>query len=265
VNKAPYDVAFYRDHSEKARTSAEAIVPILIERLRPQSVIDIGCGTGVWLAVFASHGVDDVTGVDGDWVLPDALEISRERFVAARLDRPFRLDRTFDLAMSLEVAEHLPERAAAAFVETLVRLAPYVLFSAAIPHQGGLQHVNEQWPDYWAARFARHGYEVVDAIRPRVWSTAGVAFWYQQNALIFARRDVLAANPLLAADRAATVDSMVRIVHPTLLAKVAQDPSAHVRRETARDLSARDLMHAAPHALVRSIRWRLGRRRRESV
>jgi hypothetical protein len=74
-------------------------------------------------------------------------------------------------------------------VDCLTRLGQVVLFSAAIPHQGGTHHVNEQWPDYWAALFERHAYTVVDAIRPRIWNDPDVEWWYAQNTLLFVHRD----------------------------------------------------------------------------
>ncbi len=262
MSETEYTAEFFANHQQLARRSAEAIVPIVMELVAPTSVVDLGCGIGTWLAAFVRHGVDDVLGVDGEWVPLDALEIPRERFVAARLDRPLKLDRQFDLAVSLEVAEHLPESAAKQFVATAVALAPCVLFSAAIPHQGGRGHVNEQWPEYWAKRFADHGYVVVDAIRPRIWSMPGVAVWYRQNTLVFAREEAVAGRPLLAHERERTVESMLPLVHPRLLTHVVGEPDEHLRRMTAREQSLREIVYAFPHVAARSIAWRLGRIRR---
>ena len=230
-----------------------------MELVGPSSVVDLGCGIGTWLAVFRRHGVDDVLGVDGEWVPLDSLEIPRERFVAARLDRPLRLDRRFDLAVSLEVAEHLPESAAKQLVASAVALAPCVLFSAAIPHQGGRQHVNEQWLEYWAERFSDHRYVVVDSIRPRVWSNESVAYWYRQNAVLYVHEDTLASTPALPRERERTVVTMLSVVHPELLAKVASEPDEHQRRQTARELPLPEFARAAPHVVVRSLRGHLGR------
>lgn len=261
IAKSEYTREFFEKRADKRRSSAEAIVPIALELIAPRSVVDLGCGVGGWLAAFASHGVDDYLGVDGEWVPADALEIPPDRFVTASLDHPFTLDRRFDLAISLEVGEHLPESAAETFVESLVRLAPCVLFSAAVPRQGGRHHVNEQWPEYWAALFARHGYLVVDAIRPRIWSTPGVSWWYKQNTLVYAREEAIAALPLLARERSATVEEMLAVVHPRMLDYVAADPAAHVRRPPATELSLREVSYALPRVLARSARWRLGRLR----
>jgi hypothetical protein len=89
-----------------------------------------------------------------------------------------------------------------------------VLFSAAIPYQGGTGHVNERWPDYWAALFERHGYVVVDAIRKRVWRDRQVASWYAQNILVYVRPEVLPRFPALAAAAAATDRGQLSLVHP---------------------------------------------------
>ena len=259
VRHTDYDRDFFEGRAEEVRSSAAAVVPIVMEHIGPRAVVDLGCGSGIWLATFARHGVQDYLGIDGEWITPDLLEIPPERFMSARLDRPLRIARRFDLAVALEVAEHLPESAAKGFVKTLVELAPCVLFSAAIPRQGGRHHVNEQWQDYWAELFAARGYEPVDAIRPRIWTAQGVAWWYKQNTLVFARPELIAAKPLLAQDRAATVDAMLSIVHPRMLDYVAAEPAAHVRRPTAREFSVRDLADALPHVVSRSVRWRLRR------
>src|SRR5438874_4807793 len=125
-----------------------------MQRVSPRSVVDFGCGLGIWLEKFVLHGVEDYVGVDGPWVPQDDLHFRQDHFVAARLDRPLRLGRRFDLAVALEVAEHLPDHRGSTFVRTIVEHAPCVLFSAAVPQQGGTDHVNEQWPDYWAELFA---------------------------------------------------------------------------------------------------------------
>ena len=62
------------------------------------------------------------------------------------LAQPLQIDRRFDLALSLEVAEHLPPECGSEFVQTLTDLSSVILFSAAIPFQGGTDHLNEQWP-----------------------------------------------------------------------------------------------------------------------
>jgi SAM-dependent methyltransferase len=209
-----YDAAYFQHHREGARSSARAIVPLVMEWVRPRRVIDVGCGTGTWLAVFLEHGVDDVRGIDGAYVEPVALEIPRDRFMAADLREPLHVTEKYDLAVSLEVAEHLPPQCAASLIDSLVGLAPVILFSAAIPGQGGVQHLNEQWPDYWVELFRARGYLAIDCIRPRIWSNPAVDWWYAQNTLLLVRGREVDRYPGLREELASTRASQLAVVHP---------------------------------------------------
>ena len=112
------------------------------------------------------------------------------------------------------MAEHLPEEAAETLVATLVRLGPAILFSAAIPNQGGENHLNEQWPSYWAARFESHGYRPIDCLRPRLWANEEVGWWYAQNMLLFAQRAYAEADPSLKRQRATYGGTPLSLIHP---------------------------------------------------
>src|SRR5438552_12072354 len=164
-----YTPNFYAD-LEATRDSARAIVPTIIDLLRPASMVDIGCGSGYWLAAATEIGMKDTLCVDGVWALKTQLAIPRQRFLEHDLRDPLKLGRRFDVALSLEVAEHLPESCAQTFVENLCELADRVVFSAAIPGQGGRNHLNEQWPGYWFDIFRRCGYECYDVLRIKIWS-----------------------------------------------------------------------------------------------
>jgi SAM-dependent methyltransferase len=209
-----YTGEFYRIHRDGSRRSAEAVVPVVVDLVRPGSVVDVGCGVGVWLSVFRRHGIEDVVGIDGSYVDRNLLEIPPERFRSADLRGRIRLHRRFDLVVSLEVAEHLPPETARAFIESLTMLGPIVLFSAAIPHQGGVGHVNEQWPDYWAERFREYGYVAMDCIRPKIWRDDSVDWWYAQNTLLYAEHERVARHPHLRAAQEATGEVPLSMVHP---------------------------------------------------
>jgi SAM-dependent methyltransferase len=209
-----YVSEFFRLQFDWAEHSAEAVIPVVMELVAPRSVIDVGCGTGTWLATFARHGVSDFFGIDAPWVPLDRLEIPRTSFRAHDLSQPLDLGRQFDVAMCLEVGEHLPDSAANGLVELLTSLAPVVVFSAAIPGQGGTAHINEQWPDYWVNRFIRKNYLLVDCLRWRFWNDARVESCYAQNIRLLVRSDVLAGNERLEREQRLGQTFPLAAVHP---------------------------------------------------
>lgn len=164
--------------------------------VQPHSVVDVGCGCGAWLSVFRSCGVDRILGIDGHHIDSKWLEIPAHDFQACDLTRPFQLDQTFDLALCLEVAEHVPARASSSLVQSLAQLAPVILFSAAVPQQGGVNHINEQWPSYWRRLFERQQFRMLDLIRKEIWLRPEVKFWYRQNMFLFVREDIIAGRPI---------------------------------------------------------------------
>ena len=161
-----YDGGYYESLCEGTRRSAATVVPILMELFRPQSVIDVGCGLGLWLAAFQEHGVSEVLGVDGAWVARNQRAVA----VAARAQTTQPLAGQIAV-VCLEVADAAGD-SGTPLVETLTELAPVIVFSAAIPSQGGNGHVNERWPSYWSDLFARSGFGCLDLLRPR-FSTRG--------------------------------------------------------------------------------------------
>jgi SAM-dependent methyltransferase len=223
-----YPLSFYEERREGARRSAEVVVPLILDLLAVRSVVDVGCGDGSWLAAFQAFGVQDVLGLDGDYVSRDVLQVRQEFFQSCDLGKPFLLGRTFDLAVSLEVAEHLPSECAKGFVQSLTRLAPLVLFSAAIPFQSGCNHVNEQWPDEWTRLFEDQGYVVIDFVRKRIWNNEAVDWWYAQNTLLFARTELIENSARLRAELEQTNKSQLCLVHPrqylSLRARIPSPP-----------------------------------------
>lgn len=172
--------------------SPKQIVPEIIKLLEPKSVVDVGCGIGTFLHVFKEHQVGEVLGLDGSWVDKELLNkhISEKQFKECNLEEEITLNKKYDLAISLEVAEHLSEKSAKTFVKNLVNASDKVLFSAAIPLQGGQNHINEQWLSYWEALFAEHNYILHDVIRPILWNNEKVFCWYKQNMVLFGPKEI---------------------------------------------------------------------------
>lgn len=213
-----YNAEFFHWMTGSSGRSAELVAPLLVELTRPRAVVDVGCGVGAWLREFQRHGVERVLGLDGDYLDRRQLVIPERVFRATDLATPFRLDETFDLAISLEVAEHLPPACAEGFVEALTRLAPIVAFSAAIPHQGGTLHLNERWQSNWAGLFRARGFDAFDCLRDRVWGLDGVEPWYAQNLIVYARRDALDRRDIPLASLTASDLSALDRVHPLIFA-----------------------------------------------
>ncbi|HXD78103.1 MAG TPA: class I SAM-dependent methyltransferase [Puia sp.] len=181
MNTATIPVKYTHEAGTHNLESPGIIVPYLMEKFQPRSVVDVGCGIGTFLAVFRQQGVQDVLGIDGKWVDRRQLMIPQEHFLEADLEKPIRPDRSFDLVLCLEVAEHLAPASADTIVDSLTGLGKRIVFSAATRQQGGQYHINEQEFSYWKKKFESKGYRVIDCLRPYFWNMSRVQWWYKQN------------------------------------------------------------------------------------
>lgn len=175
------EVLYVHEETIHNKSAARIVLPFVFKMRQPRSVLDVGCGLGTWLSVCEELGVSDYLGVDGSYVDLKLLTIPQTNFKIFDLRKSFSLGRKFDLVICLEVAEHLPEQVADEFVNNLVTHGETILFSAAIPGQGGQNHINEQWPSYWEAKFNKHGFYFHDIVRSNFWDNKKVEIWYRQN------------------------------------------------------------------------------------
>ena len=183
-----YDFSWHGSHGDLTSSSAKAVVPILCSLFDIESVLDVGCGDGRWLASFRECGVPEIAGTDGPWSDVSKLQIDAGSFTVRDLSQPFDAQRRFSLALSLEVAEHIEAPFAEGFVQNLVRHSDVVLFGAAIPGQGGFRHVNERWQSWWVDRFAANGFDAFDILRSQLWNRNDISVWYKQNMLLYVNR-----------------------------------------------------------------------------
>ena len=198
----------YLETREAVQRSAAVVVPLVYDLVRPKTVVDVGCGEGDWLREFARFGC---AGVGYDGSLTDS-QAGLVTYLGGDLI-PRLADRMIghaDLAICVEVAEHLPESSADDLVATLVEAAPVILWSAAIPHQGGYMHINEQWPSYWAARFAEYGYAANQELRWQLWTDQRITPWYRMNLLLWADLATLA-------DLGLRAEEPIPVVHPEMM------------------------------------------------
>lgn len=210
-----YDKDFFAELEDGSYLSAKKILPLVQAVFNPLSVVDIGCGVGYWLKVWKEDlKVDDILGLEGSYVTSDLFRIDIKYLQTADLKLPLNLNRKYDLVMSMEVAEHIPENCADVFISNLVNAGDIILFSAAIIGQLGTYHVNEQMPEYWAKKFLVHDYVPVDLIRPKIWNDKEIQYWYRQNALLFIKRSSLKNFPQLKFSAEETDANLLTRIHP---------------------------------------------------
>jgi len=190
-----YKNDFYEYINAGSLSSAREICPTIVSWLKPKSLLDIGCGAGAWCRIWMEQGVQDVLGVDGDYVDRQALLIPQASFRSHDLSKDFDAGRRFDLVTSLEVAEHVPTETSATFVDNLVRHGDFVMFSAAVPGQGGEFHVNEQPLEFWRELFVARGYRCFDPLRPLLSGNTRVEPWYRYNTLLYVAESAVAELP----------------------------------------------------------------------
>jgi cyclopropane fatty-acyl-phospholipid synthase-like methyltransferase len=186
MSRHVYSSEFYDYIDTGSRNSAQVVSRLLLGELKIGSLLDVGSGHGAWAKEWSSAGVAEVIAVDGAYVNADQLVVPADTFKAHDLSTALELGRRFDLVQSLEVAEHLSAEHADIFVDNLIRHGDVILFSAAVPHQGGEHHVNEQPPEYWRQKFAGRGYQVFDWVRARIVDNREVKAWYRFNTFIYA-------------------------------------------------------------------------------
>lgn len=182
--KETYNKEFY-DVNKKDVIAAEKILPYILNILKPNSIVDFGCGSGTWLYIANKYGCKDILGLDGDYIDPSWQLIDRKYFQAADFTKKVKLEKKYDLAISLEVAEHIPEEFSDIYLTSITNSSDIILFSAAIPNQEGTNHVNEQYPSYWINKFSKYGFKIYDVLRQKFWNDNDIAFWYRQNIMFF--------------------------------------------------------------------------------
>jgi hypothetical protein len=184
--KSPYSPGFFTGNARNSMRSAHPVLEIVRDLYSPTSIVDIGCGSGAWLATAETLGFTVLRGYDGPWADPAKYTSPNIDFVPIDMEKnDFEHDRRYDLAMSVEVAEHLSESRADFIVSSLCAASDVVLFGAAQPYQGGVHHIHERPVSYWMAKFRDHGYEPFDIIRPAVWRNTEVQWWFRQNTVLY--------------------------------------------------------------------------------
>lgn len=234
----------------KTDYSAQIILPDLLRLFEVQSTLEVGCGNAHWTRAAVSVGVGDYLAVDGPWNVQSDLVIEPSHYLALDLSRPLPLDRRFDMAICLEVAEHLEEKYSNTLIDSLVDSAEIVVFSAAMPLQGGYRHVNEQQASWWRAKFNDRGFQAFDLVRPKHWSDEAIHYWYRQNTFVYVRR----AN-----DRAmAAAEAEQRAVYAAPILFDAVHPERYQQMASYRDIQGKRLARKLPVWIIGRLRTMAG-------
>lgn len=210
-----YDEVFFQSVKDINMKFAKTLVPIISQFTVIKSVVDFGCGVGCWLKAFSDYNsIDYMTGYDGEWLRGNGLLVDEACIVYTDLSNQVTVTKKYDLVISLEVAEHCPESSADVFIQNLTSAGDLILFSAAIPWQGGVGHVNEQWQDYWSNIFLKYGFECYDVLRPLCWNNEDAGI-YRQNIFFYVKKTKIDNYPKITkASHNALL--MKNIVLPTL-------------------------------------------------
>jgi len=180
--KHNYKKEMYDKIKEYGYNFAEQIIPILQQKFKIKTVLDVGCGNGSFLLKcldFKFH----IRGYDGRHV-KNLLLIPQGKFTIKDLRRKFEVKNKYDLTLSLEVAEHLHEEYKDNFIDSICNSSNLILFSAAQIGQSGIHHVNCQRLEYWIDEFNKRGFihdiNITDNIR-----NMDIHIWYKKNAMVF--------------------------------------------------------------------------------
>lgn len=212
-----YTDEFYGDSADSYR-SAKKYAEFLTKFYQPNTVVDVGCGRGAWLQAFKDAGAQECVGIDGEWNTQANMFNPEIKFQAQDLNQPITVDRRFDLAISVEVAEHLEPTSDFTFVDSLTLLSDVIVFGAAFIRQGGQHHIHEQYHTHWAQMFTSCGYQVFDCFRPAFWGDDEVCWWYQQNTFLYVKQE-RATDFIAQGLQPLTNRKFMNCVHPYLYAQ----------------------------------------------
>lgn len=251
-----YSESFYSNQAPASYRSAVIYAHHLWQFAQPRSIVDVGCGKGTWLKAFMELGATQLTGLDGPWNSQEAMVESAITFIPVDLNHGIHDSERYDLAISLEVAEHLSLDAADTFVQSLTNLSDTILFGAAYPGQGGTLHVNEQPASWWAGKFLQKGYIAIDLFRPAMWGNEDVEFWYRQNTFLYIRQGSDALTSIQQKGVSPIPDNaFMDCVHPELHAlTLLRGKTGHKLRNLIRPLVPKPILEAIAYLRDRPYR-----------
>lgn len=184
-----YGDNFYKSVSLRAEETADQVINTLSSiSLQMKSIKDIGCGSGIWLKKFNEIGqFQQILGFDLIGAIEKDARSFDEKITFEAIDFENVVENIFpktDLSLFLEVAEHLTENTAKKIIKFICETSNMVIFSAAIPGQGGYNHINEQLMSYWVKQIEINQFVVFDIFRKEMSKYKNLPFYYRNNIVL---------------------------------------------------------------------------------
>lgn len=214
-----YNKKFFDYIDNQSFESAKIILNEVRKLINFNSVIDVGCGTGSWLR--AAHTLSEKInsiGIDGEYA-KNTFKCKEAQFISFDLEQNFenKINYKSDLVICMEVAEHLKPDRSTTFIENLCNFSDIILFGAAVKHQRGTLHINEQPQSYWIDKFKKNNYSPYYLPRKKLWTNDKIINtpYYVSNSFLFVRDGNTSLEKLLKFK--VRDDDVVDIVHPVYL------------------------------------------------
>jgi hypothetical protein len=239
-NLDTWDFGYIEERKGWARVVLDELFSILPTGT-PSSLVDFGGGAGSWCVAAQQLGVDQVLLVDQ---CPSSQVIkslnNSHNFLWCELDKGIPSVGSYDIAISIEVVEHLPDAQGRSLIGRLTETSNIVLFAAAIPGQGGIGHINEQLHEYWHNLFLSYGFTCHDILRWRLITNQKLPWWIRQNIFVYSN----ASYPSLTHHYNHLND--LELIHPD-----------NLRRLVHGKLDTSTIIRSLPSALARSMARKL--------
>jgi SAM-dependent methyltransferase len=216
MDSSDYTKAFYANRKQLSYQSASVVLGDLFQFLPHKSIVDVGCGTGTWLKAALERGAYEVVGVDGDSVPLDLLDVEKTCITLSDLNNKISIEKKFDMAICLEVAEHLLPSRGPELVRDLTKLSDVVLFGAAIPYQIGTGHINCRWQSFWSGLFEGEDFVRTSYIQQKHWLDRRINVVYRQNACIYINKKSVGSFLDGVLGGFFKENSLINVVHPEL-------------------------------------------------
>jgi len=188
-----YDNKFFQNTIKLEAESASDFVDIILKYYSPKSVVDIGCGAGIYLNEFNKKGIKNLLGIDGAPSAREEFLLDKDKIIIFDLAQKYNFKEKYDLGLCLEVAEHLEEKDADNLVETISSASDDIIFTAAVPGQGprSIGHINEQPHGYWIKKFENAGFNYLEEKTKKIreeMEKKKVVWWIVKNLMIFNKK-----------------------------------------------------------------------------